>query len=162
MAVALLRACSKDLYVASLQWRHPAGLFSPDLSATLTHVASLLPCLLSVSTSIANRSHALRVHADVCVRDTLLTFLCEKGKDRGTILTFNRLTTGFRMVQRRALNGTGTSHSTARTPHTSENINCIPWNVKTCFLLRIDPCQVSSALNDPNMNSLRKTATARL
>jgi len=32
----------------------------------------------------------------------------QEGKDRGSILTFNRLTTGFRMVQRRALNGTGT------------------------------------------------------
>jgi hypothetical protein len=30
-----------------------------------------------------------------------------EGKDRQAILTFNRLTTGFRMVQRRALNATG-------------------------------------------------------
>jgi len=31
----------------------------------------------------------------------------QEGKDRGSILTFNRLTSGFRMVQRRVLNGTG-------------------------------------------------------
>ena len=158
--MALLRACSKDLYVASLQWRFAAGL--SHLISMLFDTCCLLPCLLPFLISNANRSHALRVRANVCLQNVFLTFLSVKGKDRGTILTFNRLTTGFRMVQRRALNGTGISRPNDRTPHTYENISCISWNVKTCSLPKIDACQVSSALNDPNMNSLRKTATARL
>ena len=46
------------------------------------------------------------------------------GKERGTVLTFNRLTTGFRMSQRRVLNGTETVFCVPRPQYQAFTQNC--------------------------------------